>query len=92
MGADSDHGSAAKGSTIDLEVTGTFFLSLLFPYHVYISLACLSFTLPWYADYLQHHLVFYVNYGEPTGHLKQKVNIAGINCSRCHICLHIFVQ
>ena len=43
MGADSDHGSAAKGSTIDLEVTGTGLLAAVFPFPP-LSLPCVYFS------------------------------------------------
>ena len=58
MDAGSDHGSAAIGLTKDLEVTGSgpdccyfsiplFFAMCSFP-------TCLSFALPWYADYVHY--------------------------------------
>ena len=41
MDAGSDHGSAAKGSTIDLEVAGSGLVSYCF----FIPLACLSMNM-----------------------------------------------
>ena len=51
MVAGSDHSSAAKGSAIDLEVTGSDLVSCCFSVPSYFltmcsSLTCLSFALP----------------------------------------------
>ena len=55
MDAGGDHGSAAKGLAIDLEVAGSGLVSCHFRSLLFLicsSLACLSFALSWYTDHL----------------------------------------
>ena len=56
MDVSNGHGSAAKGSAIDLEVAGSGPVSCRFPFPPLLtmcsSLICLLFALPWYADHL----------------------------------------